>query len=307
MAEQLQNKAVQTTGHAWDGDLQEFNNPLPSWWLWAFYASVLFALVYWVLFPAWPIGSDYTKGLATATFKNDQGEEVTMGWNSRAAFIQEMQEGGDALKQKAYLQKVSAVSYDEISRDPEMTAFAESLAKVVFADNCAACHGIGGTPPIVGLYPNLRDDDWLWGGTFEQIEHTISQGRIGFMPAFGKVLDKGQVDQLAHYVLGLSGHEADPAKAKLGEAIFQGEEGGCHYCHTQSGKGLYSQGAANLTDAIWTVADVTGQTDLKDKVKLVSQVIDKGIEREMPGWSKRLSEIEIKLLTVYVHSLSGGE
>ena len=305
MAEQQhQGKAVQTTGHAWDGDLQEFNNPLPRWWLWSFYATVLFAVVYWILYPAWPVAKSFTKGLATVTYESN-GEQVTTHWNTRAELIEEMQSGRETLKQQAYLEKVGAASYEEITSDPDMMAFTGSMAKVLFADNCAACHGIGGSPAKVGLYPNLRDDAWLWGSGFEQIEHTIAKGRNGYMPPFGHALSDRQIEQLAHYVLGLSGETVDADKAAAGRTIFQGKEGGCHYCHTPAGTGLESQGAANLTDAIWTVADVPGAADTAARVEAVSEVIRDGISRQMPGWEGRLSDTQIKLLTVYVQSLGG--
>ena len=307
MAENASNKAVQTTGHAWDGDLQEFNNPLPSWWLWSFYATVIFAAIYWVLYPAWPVGTSYTKGIATTTFTDKAGNEVTTGWNTRAEFIRDMQVGDEALKQAEYLKKVEAASYEEIANDPDMTAFTQSLAKVLFADNCAACHGVGGTPAIVGSYPNLRDDAWLWGGSVEAIHQTLVQGRNGYMPAFREVLSAEQIDQLANHVLSLSGIEVDAAKAAAGKALFQGNEAGCYYCHTENGSGMYSQGAANLTDAIWTVADVNGAADTDAKLARVRSVISGGIARQMPAWAGRLSDTEIKLLTVYVHGLGGGE
>lgn len=302
MAEQQQHKAVQTTGHAWDGDLQEFNNPLPRWWLWTFYATVVFALLYWLWYPAWPIADDFTKGFATITYQSG-GKEVTTYWNTRAELIEEMQTGSETLKQQAYLNKVADASYEEIVNDPEMMAFTRSMAKVLFADNCAACHGAGGAPAMIGQYPNLRDDAWLWGNGVDEIVYTIEHGRNGFMPAFGRVLDDGKIDQLAHYVLGLSGHEVDAQKREAGREIFQGKEGGCHYCHTESGEGLASQGAANLTDAIWTVADVPGAADTAAKLEVVRQVIDQGIQRQMPAWKGRLDDAQIKLLTIYVQSL----
>lgn len=302
MAEQHHSKAVQTTGHAWDGDLQEFNNPLPRWWLWSFYATVVFAVIYWIWYPAWPVAKTFTKGIGTVTYQSG-GKEVTSHWNTRAELIEEMQTGRETLKQQAYLEKVAAASYDEIANDPDMMAFTQSMAKVVFADNCAACHGVGGAPAMIGLYPNLRDDAWLWGGDIEQIQHTIEHGRNGFMPAYGEVLNEEKIDQLAHYVLGLSNQPADAAKVAAGREIFQGKEGGCYYCHTASGKGLASQGAANLTDAIWTVADVPAAADDKARVDTVKQVIRDGIQRQMPAWNERLDATQIKLLTVYVHSL----
>jgi len=302
MAEQNQGKAVQTTGHAWDGDLQEFNNPLPRWWLWTFYATVVFALVYWVWYPAWPVGDTYTKGIATITFESE-GKEVTTHWNTRAELIEELQTGDETLKQRAYLQKVAAAPYEEIANDPDMMAFTRSMAKVLFADNCAACHGAGGTPAMIGQYPNLRDDAWLWGGDIAQIEHTIQEGRNGYMPAFGEVLSDEKIGQLANYVLSLSGLPADAVMVEAGRAIFQGQEGGCYYCHTESGKGMHSQGAANLTDAVWTVADVPGAGDETARLEAVKAVIRGGVSRQMPAWKGRLDDEQIKLLTVYVQSL----
>jgi cytochrome c oxidase cbb3-type subunit 3 len=304
MAEQQQGKAVQTTGHAWDGDLQEFNNPLPRWWLWSFYATAVFALLYWIWYPSWPVADSFLKGMGTVTYQSE-GKEVTTHWNTRAKLIEEMQNGTETLKQQAYLEKVSAASYDEIANDPVMMAFTRSMAKVLFADNCAACHGIGGTPALVGLYPNLSDDAWLWGDEIQQIEHTIAEGRNGFMPAFGEVLGDAQIDQLGHYVLSLSGHGVDSVKADSGREIFQGKEGGCHYCHTESAKGMYSQGAANLTDAVWTVADVSGAADDATRLERVKAVIRDGVKRQMPAWKGRLDATQIKLLTVYVQSLGG--
>jgi cytochrome c oxidase cbb3-type subunit 3 len=297
-------KAVQTTGHAWDGDLQEFNNPLPRWWLWSFYATVVFALIYWVLYPAWPVADSFTKGLATVTYERD-GEQVTSHWNTRAELIEEMQSGRQTMKQQAYLEQVAAASYEEILDDPEMMAFTRSMAKVLFADNCAACHGTGGAPAQIGLYPNLVDDAWLWGGELADIEHAIRYGRNGYMPAFDHALDDRQIDQLAHYVLSLSGHGVDAQMAAAGRELFQGQGGGCHYCHTPSGEGLASQGAANLTDAIWTVANVPEAAGLEGKLEVVRQVIHDGIQRQMPPWEHRLDDIQIKLLTVYVQSLGG--
>ncbi len=309
MADQQQThgNAVQTTGHAWDGDLQEFNNPLPTWWLWTFYATIVFALVYWILYPAWPIGNSFTKGINTITFESN-GEQVTTHWNTRSLFIKEMQSGEQALKQQAYLQKVNDASYEQIQNDPEMMGFVNAKAKSLFGDNCAACHGIGGAPAMVGLFPNLSDDAWLWGGKVDQIEQTIASGRHGFMPAFGATFSDQQLDQVANYVLSLSGAiAADPAKVAAGQKIFQGETGGCYYCHTKQATGMASVGSANLTDAIWTVADVPGAGSDEEKIARVRSVIEKGVQRTMPAWKDRLSAADIKLLTVYVHGLGGGQ
>ena len=303
MAEQKQDKAVQTTGHAWDGDLQEFNNPLPSWWLWTFYATAVFALVYWIWYPAWPVADDFTKGMATITYESE-GKEVTTHWNTRAKLIKEMQEGEITQIQNEYLGKIAGASYEQIVNDADMMAFTRSMAKVIFADNCAACHGVGGQPALVGLYPNLSDDAWLWGGDLNSINTSIAMGRNGNMPGFSKTLSDEQQTQVSEYVLSLSGIEGNAENIAAGKEIFEGPAGGCFACHTKEGTGMAALGSANLTDAIWTVADVNGT---EDKIGAVKAVINDGIKREMPAWKGRLSDEQIKLLTVYVHSLGGGK
>ncbi len=307
MAEAKPNKpsgAVQTTGHAWDGDLQEFNNPLPRWWVWAFYATVVFAVVYWILYPAWPIGRSYTKGVMNNITFKEGDKEVTMHWNTRALLWRDMQTGPEAVKQRRYMDQVANADYQQIVSDPKMMGFVQSVGKVLFADNCAACHGSGGQGKI-GLFPNLSDDAWLWGGSLEDIHATISQGRHGYMPSFRATFSAAQVEQVSDYVLSLSGHQVDPASAAAGKAMFNGQGGGCYYCHGENGKGMKSQGSANLTDSIWTIADVPGQGTLTGKRDVVAQVILNGVHRQMPNWNGRLSATEIKLLTVYVHNVLG--
>lgn len=301
-----QQTAVQTTGHAWDGDIQEFNNPLPRWWLWGFYATVVFAIGYWLIYPAWPVGQGYTKGLFGTITYTVNGEQRTTHWNTRALLIEDMQTGKEALRNKEYMQKVAAADYQQILADPDMMAFVRAMGKGLFGDNCAACHGSGGGG-VMGQFPNLADDDWLWGGTVQDIEHTISQGRVGYMPAFARTFDEQQLDDVANFVLSLSGHEVAADKATRGQRIFTSETGGCYYCHTDSGSGLKSQGAANLTDNIWTLADVQAQPDLPAKLAAVKRIIRDGAHRVMPAWQGRLTPSEIKLLTVYVHELSGGQ
>ncbi len=298
-------QSVQTTGHAWDGDLQEFNNPLPRWWLWGFYATVVFAIIYWILYPAWPIGDTYTKGwFNNITFTTEKGKTETMHWNSRALFLKDMQQA--RAKQEKYIDQIKGASFQEIASDEEKSAFAYSMAKVLFADNCAACHQQGGAGKI-GLFPNLADDSWLWGGTYEDIDYTITHGRHGFMPSFAETFNKEQLDDVANYVLSLSGHKVDKAKAAKGDKIFNGQVGGCYQCHTHAGTGLKSQGSANLTDNIWTIADVNGQAALEGKIKAVEHVITHGVSRVMPTWKGRLSKTEIKMLAFYVHELGGGK
>ncbi len=304
------SNAVQTTGHSWDGDLQEFNNPLPRWWVWTFYATILFSLAYWVLYPTWPYANTFTKGFGnTISYENSAGDTVTTHWNTRALLIKDMQSGKQSLKQQSYLQKVNAASYEEILNDAEMMAFAQSMAKVLYADNCAACHGPSGDLPAAafGLYPNIADDDWLWGGSLAEIEDVIVNGRNGYMPAFAKTFNDDELEQVAHYVLSLSDHHVDTDKAKLGEAIFQGQKGGCYYCHGADAQGLKSQGAPNLTNAIWSVANVNADLRIDAKLAEVKKVIRHGVARQMPRWDHRLDQDQIRLLTIYVHELGGGE
>ncbi|RVU84478.1 cytochrome-c oxidase, cbb3-type subunit III [Leucothrix sargassi] len=290
---------AETTGHTWDDNIQEFNNPLPRWWLWCFYATVVFAIVYWTTYPSWPVAGSFLKGVSTVTYQTDAGEEVTSHWNTRALLQRDMQTGKSALAQQSYLKVIEETSYEDISTDADKMAFVESYGNGVFGEYCAACHqsGAGG---VVGEYPNLIDDDWLWGGEPEEIEETLQLGRVGFMPAFEETLDDEQLTQVANYVLSMSGEENDAALSEAGKEIFHGQTGGCHYCHTNEGTGLKSQGAANLTDKIWTIADVRGAATADEKLERVKAVIHNGVNRVMPSWSSRLSDTEIKVLTAYL-------
>lgn len=298
-------QTVQTTGHAWDGDLQEFNNPLPNWWLWGFYATVVFAIIYWVLYPTLPIGKDYTKGMFNdITYTTSDGKEKTTHWNTRALLMKDLQLARET--QKPYLDKIQQASYSEIGKDQDMRAFAYSTAKVLFADNCAACHQAGGAG-VVGLYPNLADDAWLWGGSHQQIETTIREGRHGNMPSFKGRFTDTQIADLASYVLSFSKQQGvDVSSAKRGQAMFEGAAG-CFACHTKAGTGSHAMGSANLTDQIWTMANVGAQNSIETKQAVVKQVISNGINRQMPAWKGRLSETEIKMLTFYIHELGGGK
>lgn len=299
--------AVQTTGHAWDGDIQEFNNPLPRWWLWAFYGTVVFAIIYWLIYPSWPVGDKYLPGLKTVSYSAD-GETQKSNWNTRAVLLNDLKNSNAAVRQQKYMEQVAAVDFAAIADDPEMLAFTRSVGKGLFGDNCAACHGRGGQG-VKGLYPNLADDAWLWGGSMEKIEETLILGRNGFMPPFKETLDPEQLADVAEYVLTLSGETEPSAASKRGEEIFQGFTGGCYYCHGNDGTGRESQGAANLTDKIWTIADVPGQQTLVEKKAVLAQFIANGVvnRRVMPAWPERLTPTEIKVLAVYVHQLGGGQ
>ncbi|MEW6445282.1 MAG: cytochrome-c oxidase, cbb3-type subunit III [Pseudomonadota bacterium] len=293
------SKQVETTGHVWDGDLREYSNPLPNWWLWTFYATIVFAVVYWILYPAWPVGKSFTRGITTVTVE-ENGQMVEKPWNSRTQLIEEMQSSPAAVKQREYIEKVGKASYEEILANPDMMAFARSMAKGYFGDYCAACHGQGGQGNLP-YFPNLADDDWLWAGKVESIEHSIKAGRKGNMPAFPV---QGQaMDDLATYVLSLSGEQVDAAAAERGKAGYAM----CMGCHGAEGKGNPMLGAANLTDKAWSVVNVPGAVSLEEKKKLIAGVVNKGIQREMPAFGGRLKPEEIKMLTVYVHELGGGK
>lgn len=304
MSSEKSKPTVQTTGHAWDGDIQEFNNPLPTWWLWTFYATAVFTLVYWILFPAWPVGGDYTKGVMNEiTYKTSDGKETTTHWNTRALFLKEMQDARAA--QEKYLKDINASTFEQISSDEEKSAFAYSSAKVLFADNCAACHQTGGNG-VVGYYPNLLDDAWLWGGSFNKIKETITKGRNGSMPAFKARLTEKQTSDVADYVLSLSGNDVDASAVKRGKSVFT-TTGGCVACHGNDAKGQPSMGSANLADKIWTIADVSGADSIDAKRTAVMNVIKNGKARQMPAWKDRLSATEIKMLTFYVKQLSASK
>ncbi|WP_019625147.1 cytochrome-c oxidase, cbb3-type subunit III [Thioalkalivibrio sp. ALJT] len=296
---------VETTGHLWDSDLAELNNPLPRWWLWGFYATIVFALVYWLLYPAWPIGDSFTKGIASVTYEVD-GEERTTHWNTRALLARDMQFGDHAVRQREMLEQVSAQDYETILADADSMSFVNAYAQGSFGTWCAACHQVGGAG-VVGLYPNLTNDHWKWGGSVDQIEHTIREGRLGYMPDYRNTLTGDQLDAVAAYVLSLNDYEMDADMVDAGQRIYQGMDGGCFQCHGADGGGLASQGAPNLTNNLWGLIDIRGAESDEARLRMVADLVHDGVQREMPGFSDRLSDDEIRMLTAYVHSLGGGQ
>ena len=277
---------VETTGHEWDG-IKELDNPLPRWWLYIFWATVAFSAVYWVLMPAWPGISGYTKG--------------TRGHSDRAQVAQQL----EALKdlRGAEAARLTNASLQESEAGPELQEYALTVGQSVFGDNCATCHGTGGAG--AKGYPNLRDDVWLWGGSLEEIHHTLQVGvrsghaeaRFSQMPAFGRdqMLNAGQINDLTEYVVRLSGREADAAAVSRAAPIFAEQ---CVSGHGPTGQGDKAQGAPNLTDAGW----LSGSSREEIRTQIWS-----GLNGVMPSWSGRFDPETLKALAVYVHANAGGQ
>lgn len=308
-----QNQGVPTTGHVWDETLEEYTNPVPRWWIWAFYATAVFTVLYWTMYPAWPIGSSYTKGIPglngityTSTKVDGSTVEKTTHWNMRSKLMEEMNE--HRAQQKPHFDKIAATPYEQVAKDAELMQFVNSAGKTLFSENCAGCHQAGGGGKI-GFAPNLNDDHWQYGGTYEKISETIVIGRKGYMPPFKEILKDEEITELAHYVLSLSGEPADVKLAEKGKALFNTDGAACYICHGPDAKGRIELGSANLTDKIWLWANVPAAKNAEEKVADVKKVIYAGLNRGvMPNWDTRLKPEQIKLLTVYVHdSLGGGK
>ncbi len=277
---------VETTGHEWDG-IKELNKPLPRWWLWTFYACIVWSVGYWILYPTWPTLTGYTKGV--------------LGYSQRATVARELADAKAA--QGTFRKSIADASLQQIATKQQLLEFARSGGAAAFGDNCAPCHGRG-AQGAVG-YPNLNDDVWIWGGTLADITQTIRFGvrsghkkaRFNEMPRFGldDVLKPEQISDVADYVLSLSGRSKDTAAIARGKPIFATQ---CVACHGKDAKGKQDLGAPNLTDAIWLFGGSKAQ---------VVKTIETGRSGVMPHWEERLDSVTIKMLAVYVHSLGGGK
>ena len=274
---------VETTGHEWDG-IKELNNPAPRWWLLVFLVCCIWAVGYWVLYPAWPTLSGNTPGI--------------LGWSSHKKLTKDQAE--ITVRRSVFAEKIKHTSLQQIQNDPELYTFAVAGGKTMFKENCAACHGTGAQGGRG--YPNLNDDDWLWGGTLDEIYRTIRYGiRSGHpktrgeqMPAFGRdgILKPEQISIVADHVLSFSTGKGETPE---GAALFQKN---CAACHGADGKGNREMGAPNLSDAIW----LYGGT----KADIMAQINNPRLG-VMPAWESRLPDDTIKQLTIYVYSLGGGE
>ena len=279
------HSGMETTGHEWDG-ITELDTPLPRWWLWIWYGTIVFALVYWVLMPAWPSPGGYTKGIL------HNSQRVQVAQDLKALQAQRDVQG----------RALTNASLDQIERDPKLQAYAMTLGQLTFNANCAACHGAGGTGSKG--YPNLRDDVWLWGGSLQDIQTTLIHGirsqdpeaRNSKMPSFGAdgLLKPAEVNDLTEYVVALSRRPANQAAVARAAPLFANN---CAVCHAADGKGNATFGAPNLTDKDWLYGG--------DRASIHDQIWN-GRGGVMPNWGKRLDANTLKALTVYIHANAGG-
>jgi cytochrome c oxidase cbb3-type subunit 3 len=276
---------TETTGHEWDG-IKELNTPLPKWWIYVFYATIVWSIGYYVLYPSWPSLSSHAGGM--------------LNYWSRGEIAKQLED--QAVQRAPFVNRIRAASLEEIRRDPDLLGFAIAGGRAMFADNCAPCHGPGGAGGKG--YPSLADDDWLWGGDPVTIERIIQYGirsahpetRQSQMPRFGLdgMLNAAQINDVTEYVLSLSGTGNDAAAAGRGAPVFAEQ---CVSCHGEKGTGNAELGAPNLADKVWLYGG--------DK-NSVRQMIAASRSGVMPAWTGRLDDATIKMLTVYVHSLGGG-
>ncbi|WP_421848046.1 cytochrome-c oxidase, cbb3-type subunit III [Novosphingobium sp.] len=274
-------------GHEWDG-IEELDTPLPRWWLWTFYATIVFALVYVVLYPAIPMLHSASTG--------------TLGWTSRGALASDL--AHEKAEHQAVRNAIAATPIEALAADPALQRAAIEGGHAAFKVNCVQCHGAGAAG--AKGYPNLNDDDWLWGGDLATIQQTLINGvrypgndqtRTSLMPSFGRdgILTAAQVQDVVSYVRVLSKQDPASAGSTRGAQIFADN---CAVCHGANGEGNRSVGAPRLSDKIWLYGG--------DRASLVSTVTNAhaGV---MPAWTGRLDPVTIKMLAVYVHSLGGGE
>ncbi|TRD10876.1 cytochrome-c oxidase, cbb3-type subunit III [Erythrobacter insulae] len=271
-------------GHEWDG-IQELNTPLPRWWLWTFYATIAWAAVYVVLYPAWPMVERATDGV--------------LGWSSRGDLAEELSAADMA--RRGTFEKIAATDITKLPADPELMGQAISGGAAAFKQHCVQCHGAGAAGYEQYGYPNLNDDDWIWGGELAEIEYTLIHGirwdgsrqtRLAYMPAFDGIFEKAQIDGLISHVLSFTGKAQGSA---VGAQLYSQN---CAACHQPAGQGDPQQGAPALNDAIWLYGGEAA--DIRKQILYPRHGV-------MPGWSDKLDPVTIKMLAAYVHSRGGGE
>lgn len=276
-----------TVGHEWDG-IEELDTPMPRWWLFGLYASIVFAIGYCIVYPAWPLIHGATPGI--------------WGWTSHGELARET--ARENARRAPILAALAKTPIEQLPANPKLLAAAVEGGRSAFKVYCVQCHGAGAAGGKG--YPNLNDDDWLWGGDLKTIQQTIIHGvrqpgddatRMSQMPAFGRdgILNSGEVQDLVSYVRYVSHQETASASAARGKALFANN---CAVCHGAEAKGNRTVGAPNLTDAIWLYG---GDRDT------LTQTINNARYGIMPAWGQRLDPVTIKMLATYVHSLGGGE
>lgn len=289
MAAPKKKQDPSTTGHSWDG-IEEFDNPMPRWWLWSFYISIIWAVIYMIFYPAWPLINSATTGI--------------LGYSTRgevAAEIARIDAGN-----QVWYDRLMEADPEAIADDAELQRFAVNAGAAVFRAQCSQCHGAGAAGVQAGGFPNLLDDEWMWGGTLEDIQQTVAYGirnedfpdaRWSEMPAFGRdeLLTDDEIDQVVQHVLNISGQPHDATLAAAGAEVF---DYNCSSCHGIDGEGDIYSGAPALSNAIWLYGG--------DEAAIRESVVNArfGI---MPGFSQRLPEAQIRAVAAYVHQLGGGQ
>jgi len=289
MAEPKETDALtgtETTGHEWDG-IKELDNPVPNWWRLILWATVIWSIGYWVAYPAWPLISNHTKGMLGYSSRADAAAEVSAARKAQAGFRA----------------KLETASLEQIRTQPDLLEFALAGGRSAFNVNCSQCHG-SGAQGFSG-YPNLNDDEWLWGGSLADIQKTITHGarnsddedaRTSDMPAFlrDQILTKAEVADAAEYVLKLSGQPHDAGAATRGAGVFAEQ---CAACHGETGGGSQEAGAPALNNGIWLYG---GERET------IVDIVSNSRGGVMPAWGRILDAVTVKQLAVYIHSLGGG-
>ena len=276
---------TQTVGHEWDG-IEELDTPMPRWWVLTFWACIVWAIGYVIVYPAIPMLHGATTGL--------------WNWSSRGELAREMT--AEAKRRAPITAALAAIPIDRLEADPKLLQAAVEGGRAAFKVHCIQCHGSGAAGSKG--YPNLNDDDWLWGGDLQAINYTLTNGvrnpdhketRFSQMPAFDGVLNPGEIDAVIAHVRTISGQQKPNTASAKGAALFATN---CVMCHGPDGKGIREFGAPNLTDQIWLYG---GDKDT------LRTTITKSRYGVMPRWNYRLDPVTIKMLAAFVHSLGGGE
>ena len=271
-------------GHEWDG-IEELDTPMPRWWLITFWLTILFSLGYVIAYPAWPMVERATEGV--------------LGWSSRGQLAKEMSVADQS--RVSVREALARIPIERLNEDSELMAQAVAGGNAAFKVHCSQCHGAGAAGSQTLGYPNLNDDDWLWGGDLKAIEYTLVHGirqagnertRMSVMPAFAGALEPAQLDAVVSHVLSLSG------KARTSPPGAEVYANNCVVCHGPAGEGSRELGAPRLNDAIWLRGG--------SREDIARQILNPRMG-QMPAWEGRLDPVTIKMLAAYVHSLGGGE